>query len=696
MRGLSVNLVLRASIGLLVGLLLVGLGLEVNVARTRQSETFRVRHIAQASAGLFRAFHNLRVDRTLTPASIQSETRVPTVENIMLKAHALEVEGLHKALDHLGEIDFANKASLIADLTDMTSKLQAMHAEAGKAASLPKADRPKMLGADFVALVTKLLDKIDEISAIIVNDSKLSDPLVSQLMNAKAAMFRARDTAGNMSVMMTNALVGKGVTPDLGERYAAEMAKTQLSWTMAKQIMAGIETPDYYRRAVQKADQDYFSPQTIDAQTSYLRAVIAHQPTLITVDQWHEYILEPLDSLVGAAEAALNVAEDHSEAQWIEARTRLMFEVALLVLTALAGLAMWLMVSRHITYPLAQLTNRMGRLAKGELTIDVPYVNRRDEIGALGKTMEIFKENMQENERMRGEREAQDRRLADERRRTMLELADEFDRSVGGVVAMVASAATELQASAQTLTKSASETSYQATAVAAASEEASSNVSSVASATVELSSSVDEISRQVAESAGIARKAVGEAKQTNAQIKSLADAADRIGSIVGLINDIAGKTNLLALNASIEAARAGEAGKGFAVVASEVKLLADQTAKATAEIGTQIAAIQGATNSAAQVIEGVGETIETMNQITASVAVSVDGQGAATTEISRNVQEASRGTMMVSESITRVTEAAAESSHAASEVLASASDLSRQSETLRAQVGRFLATVRAA
>jgi methyl-accepting chemotaxis protein len=349
-----------------------------------------------------------------------------------------------------------------------------------------------------------------------------------------------------------------------------------------------------------------------------------------------------------------------------------------------------------VSRPIEQITLAMSALAKGDASASIPFADSRNEIGAMAGAVQIFKDNMVRTRELEREAEAAQAKTEADRKRAMAELADRFERTVGGIVTTVSDAAAELQAAAQALSSSSAQTTHQSTVVAAASEEAASNVRTVAAAAEQLSGSVREISRQVSMSSTIARKAVEEAEETNEQVSGLSVGAQKIGAIVDLINDIASKTNLLALNATIEAARAGEAGRGFAVVAQEVKALAEQTGKATAEITSHIASVQTSTDQAANAILGIGRTIDEINQIATGIAAAVEEQGAATEEIARNVDQAALGTTEVTRNITGVNQAAEASSASANQVLSAATELSSQSDKLRTEMERFLSTVRAA
>jgi methyl-accepting chemotaxis protein len=391
----------------------------------------------------------------------------------------------------------------------------------------------------------------------------------------------------------------------------------------------------------------------------------------------------------GSADAVMATEELKTNAD----STFSLMMTSMAVVTAIAfGLA--LLIGRGISNPIGAMTGAMGRLADGDLETNIPAQDQTNEIGKMAAAVQVFKENAIRVIQMEKEQEEQKRQAAEQRKAALNQMADAFEASVGEVVNTVTSASTQLNASSTQMMSTASQTSTQATTVAAASEEASTNVQTVASAAEELSASIGEISQQVSRSSEVAKGAVTQAEQSHDTINSLVEAAQKIGDVVELITDIADQTNLLALNATIEAARAGDAGKGFAVVASEVKNLANQTAKATEEIGGQINNVQAKTKEAASSIEEVTKTIGEIDEIGTAISAAVEEQGAATGEIARNVEQASAGTNEVSTNIQSVTQAAAETGDAAKQISEASGELSSQAELLREEVNRFLAEVR--
>jgi methyl-accepting chemotaxis protein len=362
----------------------------------------------------------------------------------------------------------------------------------------------------------------------------------------------------------------------------------------------------------------------------------------------------------------------------------------------LISIAMAWAVGRSVVKPLSSLKERMASLSAGQLDAPVSHADRRDEIGEMARTVQVFRDAMIETNRLREHQAAAEHNQAATRKIDMNRLADQFESEVGEIIELVSVAAGQLEQFSTTLSKAAETVEQVSSRASNASGEASSNVHSVAAASEELAASIGEISRQVGASARIAGEAVAQAQKTDTRIGELSKAASRIGDVVDLIQTIAGQTNLLALNATIEAARAGDAGRGFAVVASEVKSLAEQTAKATDEISQQIADIQSATQDSVAAIKEIGTTIARISEISASISSSVEQQGSATQEISRNVQRAAAGTSQVEASIVDVQRGAAETGGASSQVQAAAQSLANESDRLKRGVGSFLSSIRAA
>ncbi|MCB5175553.1 methyl-accepting chemotaxis protein [Microvirga lenta] len=386
------------------------------------------------------------------------------------------------------------------------------------------------------------------------------------------------------------------------------------------------------------------------------------------------------------------VYTDDTAAKVWDTAMKLMAGVALIVLV-IAGVAA--LIGRGVTRPILALSQAMRALAEGDKQVDVPAQNRADELGEMAHAVQVFKGVLiakdEAEEAAALEADAKARRA-----QRLDEIAKRFEANVSALTQGLSTAALRMEATAQTMAATAEQTNHQSTSVASAAEKTAANVQTVAAATEELSISTREIAAQVAHSTQIAGTAVEGARRTDATVQALVTTAERIGSVVALINTIAAQTNLLALNATIEAARAGEAGKGFAVVASEVKELAGQTTKATEEISAQIAEIQQVTQEAVSAIQSVGSTIGEMSSVSTAIAAAIEQQGAATSEIARNVQEAARGTEAVSGNIVDVQQGAGQTGAAASQVLDAAQELARHSNDLSQEVQAFLASVKAA
>jgi len=537
---------------------------------------------------------------------------------------------------------------------------------------------------------------------------------VKQMQAGRATLFTEGDKVTADVQKLVDATRRTPFEHDANVLESRILLVREASWrTLATRDAKGL---DAFKASVAKAQEEVAHLEKMDllpdveAQLAKVKDGVARYagafdkagPSLIRGDELYYKSITPV--IAGAIEKmdkvkdAINEAFKKTTAETDERISSTITAQEMVAgLAVLLGLAIAFLIARGIIRPLSGLTAGMKELAGGNFGVILPGLDRKDEVGDMAQAVETFK--VKAEEKARDEAEAkikQDEVLARQRKAEMARMADDFEGAVGRIVETVSSASRELEASAGTLTSTAARSQELSTTVAAASEEATANVQSVASATEELSSSVNEIGRQVQESARMASDAVGQARGTTERVSELSKAASRIGDVVELINTIAGQTNLLALNATIEAARAGEAGRGFAVVASEVKALAEQTAKATGEIGQQISGIQAATQESVSAIKEISGTIERLSEISSTIAAAVEEQGAATQEISRNVQQAAQGTQQVSSNISDVQRGANETGSASSQVLSAAQTLSVDSGRLKSEVSKFLNSVRAA
>jgi methyl-accepting chemotaxis protein len=552
-----------------------------------------------------------------------------------------------------------------------------------------------MAGAeDFAKTQGNLLAQIDKRSAISMEwtkavEAELGSPALAKLDN-RAEIEKALHQADAKVNMLQAAVWRLGATGDAN--LIAAMTQTQ---SALKKI---------FNRLRGEAD-DRSLLDVVSSLDSIVKRFLAANDEVVKTEQLKADIgaraLKSASEATELMETAVSTAQENNRSakEQVSAQVawanRLNVGMAIIVMVSLIGAMAFSFLG--VARPMTRLNGALGEMAGGNLNVVIPGASRGDEIGDLAKTVMVIRKNAEQKARDEGKAKLnQDEILATQRRAEMVRLADQFEGAVSEIVETVSSASTELEASASTLTATAERSQELTTMVAAASEEAATNVQSVASSTEEMASSITEISRQVQESARMAGEAVAQARTTNSRVGELSKAAARIGDVVELINTIAGQTNLLALNATIEAARAGEAGRGFAVVASEVKALAEQTAKATGEIGQQISGIQAATQDSVNAIKEISGTIEKLCEISSTIASAVEEQGAATQEISRNVQQAAHGTQQVSANITDVQRGAAETGSASSQVLSAAQSLSGDSNRLKLEVGKFLNSVRAA
>ncbi|MGQ0682382.1 methyl-accepting chemotaxis protein [Bradyrhizobium sp.] len=601
-----------------------------------------------------------------------------------------------QALMRMAARHFANKDQMIAGAKRAHEQLVALRARADAEIAKPAAARDKAIVSQWAPTITALIISSQGLRVAAAMEEDDIQSRLSSLQNLKHFLWIMSEYLGRERAAVA-ALVASGKPMNSQEisNLANFRGRLEAAWDYVQAYAAKSSAPASVVTGTERVRESVFR-RFEETRKGVYAAGLGGGSYPVNSAEWFGQATKAIDDVIALSTLASQEAAKMAESAQLSSLNTLLVNGILLAFSILlAAGALWIVFNR-IVRSVGQMTGAMDEIARGNTSIAVPCVDRRDEMGAMARALLVFKENAEKVQAMQAEREALEKAAQAEKTAAMNRLADDFEARVGEIVETVSSASTELEASARTLTATADRSQELATTVAAASEEASTNVQSVASATEELSSSVNEISRQVQESARMAGEAVDQARTTNDRVGELSKAAGRIGDVVELINTIAGQTNLLALNATIEAARAGEAGRGFAVVASEVKALAEQTAKATGEISQQIAGIQAATHESVNAIREISGTIERLSEISSTIAAAVEEQGAATQEISRNVQQAAQGTQQVSANITDVQRGAGETGSASSQVLSAAQMLSGDSNRLKVEVTKFVNSVRAA
>ena len=651
--------------------------------------------LAHASRDLLQTILPLRLERGSTLAlDGQEPADADTLSTIATSRQAL-ITRFHPVLARLRNLDLPSVTAMLGRLEAAYEAMDALRPGIDAVLRVPKPQRDATVRPAAMAAFQALLDALTATLKAVDTAIPHADAALQRNLVLKHAAWETRIASGDVAVRVQTSLVA-GTSWTLPETVAAAEERAALLGAWRRTTEAATDVAPGVRAAFQAADAANFQGETQATARAVFDALSQNKPPTVTFDSLRQSNTIKQKAIVALSFAALDAMVARAEALAGEAD-------AVLARNALALLAVILLVTFGLLIlfggllrPIRMMTGTMQALAGGDASVAVPARAYRNEIGAMAAAVQVFKDNLIHARQL--ESEATEARLAAEAQRKagLRQMAEAFERAVGGIIGQVSAAATELQATAQIMTATATQTASQSTTVAAAAEQAASNVNTVAAAAEELGTSVQEIGRQVDGSAKLAQGAVAEAGQTGRLVQELSGAVARIGDVVGLISNIAGQTNLLALNATIESARAGEAGRGFAVVASEVKALAEQTAKATEEIGGQIARIQASTGEAVAAIGSIAVRIQEINGVATSIAAAVEQQGAATQEIVRNVGQAAAGAGEVTSNIAGVADAADETGKAAGQVLDAATALSRQSEHLTAEVGRFLDTVRAA
>ena len=696
---LRISTVLPLMISALALMAVVSAGLAAYEALGRRQNSEAFLKVNEISKLLLRSAGQWAVERGLTNAALRSPDPLPAERRAeIIKKREAADQAFRQAAQRLrGIADMKAAEKHVVEAETEFQRFQAVRNKVDENLGKPVTARDSELLETFVPTVTHLI----EIAAIELRlrlETLTTPPTaaLSQLVAIRHLAAQMAENAGRERAFLAGTIGAHAkIGGDGVRKISAFRGQVDVAWETISAIRERTGTSPKILDAIAGVEREYYR-----AYGETRQGVMAAGDTAdykITSTEYFSRATTAINSILQLADAIGTEADQEAFNEEARSTSSLILDTVIFAgCMGLVLLSFWITIFR-ILRPLSALTRTMGELANGNFDVLLPGLGRKDEIGDMAQAVDSFKIKAQEKAHDEAEAKIQQESAAAELRKLdMHKLATAFESTVGEIVESVSSVSTELEASAGTLTSTAERAQQLTMIVTAASDEATTNVQSVASATEEMASSVTEISRQVQESARMANEAVDQAQATNERVSELSKAASRIGDVVELISTIAGQTNLLALNATIEAARAGEAGRGFAVVASEVKALAEQTAKATGEIGQQITGIQAATQESVGAIKEISGTIGKLSEISSTIAAAVEEQGAATQEISRNVQHAAQGTQKVSSHITDVQRGAGETGSASSRVLSSAQLLSTESNRLKIEMDKFLKTLRAA
>ncbi|HEY7844357.1 MAG TPA: HAMP domain-containing methyl-accepting chemotaxis protein [Bradyrhizobium sp.] len=655
----------------------------------------RISMISDASANLFKAMHNLRTDRSTTSRLLNSDSMDADIEKYLRSLRDAEMPAMANGLALLAPMQFAQHDTLVPEFDRAFKTITALQKEFWEAMGQPKASRRPALNKEYVDITNVLLDTLEKLSGVLAADVNHQDATIDQLLQIKQTAWLLRNTAGEASLIISTGLAAGKVTPEVRHNYLKFLGGTDGAWSALQLAISGMQLPPALSAAMAANKTAYFEPSYLQLRERLLTALSDGGKPELTANQWSPITVGRLSAAVGVAEAALEAAKERAVELRGSALRALVVQLVLLLAAVCLAAGAMTAVTRRVIRPLHKMRDAMLKVAAGDLAVETGYAARHDEIGGLATALETFKQ--QAADKFKIEEQERERNAGSvARQRAIDAYVAEFEGTVRQTLQQLGAASGEMRKTSSGLSTVSRQTNSRVEVAQRASGEASMSVESVASAAEELSASINDISQQAAHAAGIASRAVDQARETDGTVQGLAKSAGRIGEVVGLINTIAAQTNLLALNATIEAARAGEAGRGFAVVASEVKSLASQTAKATDEISEQIADIQKVAGEAIDAIKGIGSIIGEVNEVATAIAAAVQEQGAATQEITRSTQYAAQGTKNVSENITGVKTDADAAAAAAENVKGASETLETQSQNLGHQVTDFLGKIRAA
>ncbi len=641
---------------------------------------------------------NWAVERGVTNAALSASDPVSKdrMERIATRRQAAD-EAFQSALAQIRSgPSFETREQVLSAAISVFEQAKALRQKVDGAIRRQKGERDAELSSTWVPTMTKLIMVSQELRLRSDYQPEIIQSDIASLRSFRHDVWVMSEYAGRERAIIGGLIDANApMTTEAIEKLARFRGHLIEAWTRAQVFVASGRASEPIVKEMDDVEKSFFGTYESVRSAVYSSGTAGNGYSMSSAD-WIAQSTAAIDKLLELSVAASEETRSVAISEQSSSQAFLIGEsIAVVLCVIVAGLSFWIIVGR-VVRPIARISGTMLALADGKLDVTVPCIGRRDEIGEMASSVEVFKQNAVETERMREERRAEEARAAERELTARRELADAFEKSIGGVIDALTSAATELNATAESMSAIASETNDQSSSVASASEEASANVQTVAAAAEELSKSIAEIATQVELSTTSARAAVEGVTGAENRTETLSDAAEEIGVVLDMISEIADQTNLLALNATIEAARAGEAGKGFAVVAQEVKSLASQTGAATGKIADLVGRIRSETAETRQAIHKVRDLVAEIDGVANSIAAAIEEQNASTDEISRNVAEASAGAAEVSRSIVSVKSAAGEAGAAASQVVSAAGDLSEQAGNLKREVSGFLDRVRAA
>ncbi len=672
--------------------------LAVNKAVAKAWTVYDAEEDANAlSSNLIAAASNWAVERGATNSALKAATAVSAQIRTVIEQRRKAGDAAYAAASELLRTwpEFKGKSDTVAALSNAHGKLMKFRARVDGALRQDASNRDAAVVKNWVSTISGAIMKTADLRLRATIAAAQRNIKVGEFLRMKHAGWTMAEYAGRERAVMGGVIAsGKPLTPKQRTTLSIFRGRVLTAWEDVFRTVKANPGLTEVAASIAGARKAYFGKfENLRKKVYAASSGTASYP--LSGGDWIQRSTAAINTLLAIQTAISTAALEQTGRSVAAAFSDLIINIIVMLAAIMIALAATIVIVKRVVGSIAAITEEMTALAEGDLTIEISGAGRSDEIGHMAGAVEVFKANALERERLEAAAKEAEIRAEQEKKQAMEDLADKFEANVGDVLKSVTSATSQLDSTAGAMSQMAERSLNEATAVASASEQASANVQTVASASEELSSSISEISRQVLESSRITSEAVVEAEKTNHSVAGLNEAAQKIGDVVDMINDIASQTNLLALNATIEAARAGEAGKGFAVVASEVKNLANQTAKATEEIGGQIAAMQQETNSAVDALSGITDTIGKINEIATSVSSAVEEQSAATQEITRNVEEASRGTQEVNQNIASVSEASKETGTASTQVQSASKELAEQAGQLNDAVSDFLGEVRA-